>query len=282
MAHLRLFLVLAALAALGYMTYRQGWIAGFLAKAVPTPEPTLGFAVQRSKRSHHIFHGNRGFPGPLARHHPHGQLGSPGSGPTPAMSGTKLASIPKPGSNSLEIPSVPKPEAKPATEPKLPFPRSFEGCWQAHMTKPDSWSYVRGPVVQGISPTDYVLCFHYAGNAPDVTFSSTAEYPVVSDWVESKVGVEKSHTDVLFSGSDVVVLRTTSSVPLYEKTFGFLPGPSGLITSMTDFHVSYLPDDQLLVGASVVQRCNNSHTIDCDGDVWIRESWHMEFTRQSS
>ena len=170
-----------------------------------------------------------------------------------------------------------------AAGPKLPFPRNFEGCWQAHMTQPDSWSFSgRGPVVQGISPTDYVLCFHYAGNSADITFSSSAEYPVVSDWVESKVGVEKSQTNVLFSGADIVVLRTASSVPLYEKTFGFLPGPSGLITSVIDFHCTHLPNDKLRVQASVVQRCNNSHAIDCDGDVWIRESWHTEFNRQSS
>jgi hypothetical protein len=279
MAHFRLFLVLAVLAALGYVTYRQGWVAGFFPNEVPTPEATLGFAVHRSKRSRHIFHGNGYFPGPLAGHG-HRQHKAPAF---PGPSGGNVAEIPKPGSNSLEIPSVPT--AGPsvaAAEPKLPFPRNFEGCWQAHMTQPDSWSYGRGPVVKGISPTDYMLCFHYAGNSPDITFSSTAEYPVVSDWVESKVGVEQSQTDVLFSGGGILVLRTSSSVPLYEKTLGFLPGPTGLITSMIDFHCTHLPNDKLLVGASVVQRCNNSHAIDCDGDVWIRESWHMEFARQSS
>jgi hypothetical protein len=280
MAHFRLFLVLAAIAALGYVAYQQGWVTRFAGMATPTPEPTLGFTVHRTKRSRHIFHGNEGFPGPLAGHSRR-QHGIPGSAATPNASSTNLAALHNPGSNSLEIPSAPS-AGPTAGGPKLPFPRNFEGCWQAHMTQPDSWSFGRGPVVQGISPTDYVLCFHYAGNSPDITFSSSAEYPVVSDWVESKVGVEKSQTNVLFSGADIVVLRTSSSVPLYEKTFGFLPGPSGVITSVIDFHCTHLPNDKLRVQASVVQRCNNSHTIDCDGDVWIRESWHTEFTRQSS
>lgn len=193
------------------------------------------------------------------------------------MPNAEIASIQKPGSSALEIPSIPKPE------PNLPFPRDFEGCWQATMTQPDSWSYGRGPVVKGFSPTTYSLCFHYgSGNTADVTFSSSAEYPVVSDWVESKVGVEQSHTEILFSGANLVVLRTSSSLPFYEKTLGFLPGPSGLIASTADFHCNHLPNDKLLVEASVVRRCKNSHVIDCDGDVWIRESWHTEFTRQSS
>jgi hypothetical protein len=279
MAHFRLVLVLAVLAALGYVTYQQGWVAGFFPKEVPAPEPTLGFTVHRTRRSRHIFHSNGSFPGLLAGHG-HGQFRAPAS---PGASGTNLASIQKPGSNSLEIPSVPT--AAPsvaAAGPKLPFPKSFEGCWEADINQRDSWSWGRGPVVQGWSPTTHVLCFHYAGNSANVTFSSTAEYPVVSEWVVSKVGDENSHTDVLFSDADLVVLRTSSTVPLHMKTLGFLPGPSGLITSVINFHCIHLPNDKLRVEASAVLRCSNSHTIDCDGDVWIRESWHSEFARQSS
>ena len=135
MAHFRLFLVLAAIAALGYVAYQQGWVTRFAGMATPTPEPTLGFTVHRTKRSRHIFHGNEGFPGPLAGHSRR-QHGIPASAPTPNASSTNLAALHNPGSNSLEIPSAACAPAVPAVGPKLPFPRNFEGCWQAHMTQP--------------------------------------------------------------------------------------------------------------------------------------------------
>ncbi len=274
MAHLRLLFVFAAIAALGYVAYRKGWLPSFNT-AVPSAEPTLGFTVHQGRHSRHLAHRTRNLGRELAS-----RWGKPqgSSGLMPRSSATQLASIPR-GPNALEIPQAPTPVPTPAG-PKLPFPKSFEGCWQATVTQPESWTFNRGPVVQGISPSTYTLCFHYAGNTPNVTFSTTAEYPVVSDWVVSHVGVENGHTDILFSGDNFVVLRTTSSTPLQMKILNILPGPSGLITSRTDFHCTHLPSDRMLVEASTVQRCINAHSIDCDGDVWIKESWHTEFSRQ--
>jgi hypothetical protein len=275
MAHLRLFFVFAAMAALVYVAYRHGWIPSFT-NAVPSPEPTLGFSVSQSKHGRHFAHRSRNFGQELASRW--GKQG--GSARMPRSSATELAAIPH-GPNALEIPQAPAPsEAPTPAGPKLPFPKSFEGCWEATVTQPETWTFNRGPIVKGISPSTYTLCFHYSGNTPNVTFSTTAEYPVVSDWVVSHVGVENGHTDVLFSGDNFVVLRTTSSTPLQMKILNILPGPTGLITSRTDFHCTHLPNDKMLVEASTVQRCINAHSIDCDGDVWIKESWHTEFIRQ--
>ncbi len=274
MAHLRLLLVFAAIAGLGYVAYRKGWLPSFNT-AVPSAEPTLGFTVHQGRHSRHLAHRTRNLDRELAS-----RWGKPqgSSELMPRSSATQLASIPR-GPNALDIPQAPTPVPPPAG-PNLPFPKSFEGCWQATVTQPESWTFNRGPVVQGISPSTYPLCFHYAGNTPNVTFSTTAEYPVVSDWVVSHVGVENGHTDILFSGDNFVVLRTTSSTPLQMKILNILPGPTGMITSRTDFHCTHLPSDRMLVEASTVQRCINAHSIDCDGDVWIKESWHTEFSRQ--
>lgn len=274
MAHLRLLFVFAAIAALGYVAYRQGYLPSFT-KAVPAPEATLGFTVHQGKRSRHLARRSRNLGHELASRWER-QRGSSAS--APRSSATELAAIPR-GPNALEIPQAATAAPTPAA-PTLPFPKSFEGCWQATVTQPETWAYGRGPVVEGISPSTYTLCFHYSGNVPNVTFSTTAEYPVVSEWVVSHVGVENGHTEILFSGDNFVVLRTSSSTPLQMKILNILPGPTGLITSRTDFHCTHLPNDKMLVEASTVQRCINAHSIDCDGDVWIKESWHTEFSRQ--
>jgi hypothetical protein len=271
MAHLRLLLIFAVILGAGYFAYRHGWVR-LPSGAVPSAQPTLGFTVHESKHHRHLTRQNENLGRELASRWRRGQRLRPNSGPT------ELASIPR-GPNALEIPSVPSAAATPAA-PALPFPKNFEGCWQATVTEPESWTFVRGPIVKGISPSTYVLCFRYAGNSPEVTFSTTAEYPVVSDWVVSNVGVENGHTDILYSGDNFVILRTSSSTPLHMKILGLLPGPSGLIQSRTDFHCTHLPDDKLMVEASTVQRCANAHSIDCDGGVWIKESWHTEFSRQ--
>jgi hypothetical protein len=280
MAHLRLFFVFVAMAALGYVAYRQGWVPISFTKAAPSPQPTLGFTVSQSRHRKHVAHSNRNLGQELAsRWERQGgkrraDLGPSGAGP--GSSATALAAL-HPGSNALEIPPVPAASSTPAA-PTLPFPKTFEGCWEATVTQPESWTFVRGPIVKGISPSKYVLCFHYSGTVPQVTFSTTAEYPVVSEWVVSQVGVENGQTEVLFSGDNFVVLRTSSSTPLHMKVLGFFPGPTGIITSRTDFHCTHLPNDKMLVEASTEQRCKNAHSI--DGDVWIKESWHTEFSRQ--
>jgi len=273
MAHLRLFVVFAVIAGMGYLAYRQGWVR-LPNRAAPTAQPTLGFTVQPG-RHHHRFAHQGGNPGRelASRWQRHGAQSL-----TPRSSATELASIPH-GPNALEIPSEPSAAAT-AAAPPPPFPNSFLGCWSATVTQPETWTFVRGPVVKGISPSTYVLCFHYAGKTPEVTFSTTAQYPVVSDWVVSDVGVENERTNILYSGDNFVVLRTSSSTPLHMKILGLLPGPTGIIQSRTDFHCTHLPTDKLLVEASTEQRCVNAHSIDCDGDVWIKESWHTEFSRQ--
>ena len=277
MAHLRLFLVFAIFAGLGYAAYRQGWLPIHFNQEMPSPQATLGFMVHQGKHVRRR-HGGRSLGQELAsRWGTHGGE----SHFAPGSRVKELASLRKPGSSMLEIPAPPAASAtSTAAAPQPPFPKSFEGCWQATVTEPEAWSFVRGPVVKGISPSTYVLCFRYSGTTPQVTFSTTAEYPVVSDWVVSEVGVENGHTEVLYSGDNFVILRTSSSTPLHMKILSLFPGPTGLITSRTDFHCTHLPSDKLLVEASTEQRCTNAHSIDCDGDVWIKESWHTEFSRQ--
>ena len=96
----------------------------------------------------------------------------------------------------------------------------------------------------------------------------------------SETGSERNHTDLLYSGEDFVVLRAVSSMPLHMKILGFLPGPTGVVSSRTDFHCTYLPTDRLYVEASVVQECSHARSVDCDGETWITQSWHTEFSRQ--
>jgi hypothetical protein len=273
MAHLRLLVVFAVIAGAGYFAYRQGWVH-LPNGAAPTAQPTLGFTVQPGRHHSHLAYQGGNLGRELSsRWQRHGSERT-----APKSSATQLASIPR-GPNALEIPSVPSAAAT-AAAPLPPFPKSFEGCWSATVTQPEAWTFVRGPVVKGISPSTYMLCFHYEGKTPQVTFSTTAEYPVVSDWVVSDVGVENERTDILYSGDNFVVLRTSSSTPLHMKILGILPGPTGIIRSRTDFHCTHLPTDKLMVEASTEQRCANAHSIDCDGGVWIKESWHTEFSRQ--
>jgi hypothetical protein len=198
----------------------------------------------------------------------------------PAGSSTGLAALHNPRSNALEIPT---PVSSPKRElAKGAFPPSFEGCWEGTVPQPDTWEFGHGPILKGWAPATYQLCFRHSGSVPEVTYSTSSAYPVVSDWVVSNVGVENGHTELLFSGDDFVVLRASTSTELHMKILGFLPGPTGKITSKTDFHCTRVSDGKLRVEASVVQRCSGSSSIDCDGDVWVSESWHTEFTRQSS
>jgi hypothetical protein len=274
MAHLRLFVVLAAFAGLGYMAYRQGWIPISLHQTTPAAQATLGFDVHQSHRHRrHGVHGRQGVGEEFALE---SRFRKPA--PMPRSSAAVIAAIP-PGHNALEIPAAPS-AAPTAAGPQLPFPRSFEGCWEATITQPDEWTFGHGPMVKGWTPATHVLCFHYSGNTPEVTFSTSAGYPVVSDWLVSNNGIENGRADIMFSGDNFVVLRTTSSTQLRMKVLGIIPGPTGIINSLTNFHCTHLPDDKLRVEASTVQRCRDAHSIDCDGDVWITQSWHTEFSRQ--
>jgi hypothetical protein len=280
MAHFRLFFVFAAMAALGYFAFRQGWVH-LSFSAAPTPQPTLGFEVRPRKRTRRFAHTNRSLEQELAaRGWGRMRKGHNTAELAPNPSSTALAALRIPGHNALEIGPASAPTASPVPGPKAAFPSTFEGCWQAQVDQPDDWSFNQGPVVKGWSPSTYVLCFRHSGGAPQVSFSTTAEYPVISEWVVSQTGGESSSTQILFSGDDFVVLRTSSTVPLHMKILGLLPGPTGIISSTADFHCSYQGPDRLWVEASVTRRCSNASTIDCDGNVWIHESWHREFTRQ--
>jgi hypothetical protein len=287
MRQIRLFFLIAAIVALGYAAVHRGLVHDFsLVTAPPSPSPTPFHRTHRARRTRHYARTNRSIPEAMALGRGlenRGTKGGPVAGAAPKSSATALAALHNPASNALEIPSAggsSKPPAA-ASTPKPPFPNGFEGCWETVVSQPDAWDFNQGPVVQGWSPASYVLCFRRSGNSPQISFSTTSEYPVISDWVVSKTGGESSHTEVLFSGEDLVVLRTSSTVPLHMKILGFLPGPTGIISSRADFHCSYLPTDRLLVEASVVRSCSDASSIGCKGNIWIRESWHREFTRQS-
>ena len=191
--------------------------------------------------------------------------------PTSKSSASILGAIP-PGSNGLKVPG--------AAAAALQIPQSFEGCWKATVGQPDEWTFGHGPIVKGWTPATHELCFHNSGNTPEVTFSTSAEYPLTSDWVESNNTVDNARAQVIFSGDNFLVLRAANSTTLNTKLLGILPGPTGVITSLTDLHCTHLPTDKLLVEASTVERCQNAHSIDCDGDVWIKQSWHTEFSRR--
>jgi hypothetical protein len=264
MSHLRLIVVLAAFAGLGYMAYRYGWLPASFNQAQPSAEPTLGFKVRASRRRHASR--NAANPGMEA-----------------SMSGLRAPASSKASGTEHNAPSGPNPLKTPgptlaARTPAIPA--SFEGCWKGSVTKFDDWTFGRGPIVKGWSPASHELCFHNSGGAPEVTFSTSAEYPLVSDWVVSNNAVENGQAQIMFSGEDFVVLRTTGSATLATKLLGFLPGPTGIITSLTDLHCTHTAGDKLLVEGSTVQRCANAPSLKCDGDVWIRQPWHSEFTRE--
>lgn len=264
MSHLRILLILAVFAGLGYAAYRAGWIP--VNQPAPSAEPTLGFEVRPIRRRHAEHHRN------LADDTLSARFGKPA--PMATASAAIVAAVP-PSSNSSKSLTPPAIAA-----PVLAIPKDFEGCWAGTVAQPDDWTFGRGPIVKGWTPATHELCFHNSGNSPEVTFSTSAEYPLVSEWVVPDNGVENGHAQVIFSGDNFVVLRTTSSMPLNMKVLGFLPGPTGIITSLSDLHCTYLPSGKLLVEGSTVQRCNNAHSVKCDGDVWIRQSWHTEFSRQ--
>src|SRR5260370_28952009 len=217
MAHLRLFLVLATMAALGYVAYRQGWVPISFMQGNPTPQPTLGFTVHQRKRLHRCAHGNRKLSEEFAAERRERRARA-----MPRSSSTALAAL-RPGSNALEIPSAASPSASPAAGPKPPFPKTFEGCWEALVTQPDDWSVNKGPVVKVWSPSNYVLSFHQNANLPDVSFSTTTQYPVISEWVVSHTGGESGHTQILFSNDSFVIFKTLSNGPLPMKNLGLLP-----------------------------------------------------------
>jgi hypothetical protein len=269
MAHLRLFLILAAFAGLGYMAYRQGWLPVSFNQPTPSAAPTLGFEVRSHNRRRPVSHGKQ----KLGKEALASRFRKPSSMPK-----TSTANL-SPTPNAVESPTASGAMPTAAAQTHS-FPRTFEGCWEATVAQPDEWTFGRGPVVKGWAPATHELCFHYSGDNPEVTFSTSAEYPLTSDWLVSHNGVEKGRAQVLFSGDDFVVLRATSSAELSTKVLGFLPGPTATITSLTNFHCSRLPTDKLQVEASTVQRCRNAPSIDCDGDVWIKQSWHSEFNRQ--
>ena len=91
--------------------------------------------------------------------------------------------------------------------------------------------------------------------------------------------VSDTHTEILFSSEDFIVLRAFGKLVLRNKILGFLPGPTALVSSQTDFHC-YLRGDKLLVEGSTVERCSDARTVGCSGKTWIRESWHTEFSKQ--
>lgn len=278
MKQVRLFLVIAALVGLGYFAVHRGLVHDFsLVKARPSPTPTHARHVHRRRHHRHFAEREKAQPPGFAPEKHKSVAVLPAARPT--GSPAEVAAL-HPGSSTLQIPAAagsPKPEAA-----KTGFPASFEGCWEGTVNQPDTWEFGHGPILKGWAPADYVLCFHHSGTVPNITFSTSSAYPVVSDWVASHVGVENGHTKLLFAGDDFVVLRAFTSTSLHMKILGFLPGPTGEITSKTDFHCTHLPNGKLRVEASVVQRCSGASSIDCDGKVWVTESWHTEFSRQSS
>jgi hypothetical protein len=266
MSHLRLFLILAVFAGLGYVAYLHGWLPISFNQSTPSAEPTLGFEVRPNNRRRHVTHGKQNLDEEaLASRFPR-------PAPMSKSSAAILGPIP-PGSNALKIPAAPTSAVQ--------IPQSFEGCWKATVGQPDDWTFGHGPIVKGWTPATHELCFHNSGNTPEVTFSTSAEYPLFSDWLVSNNAVDNARAQVMFSGDNYVVLRAANSATLNTKLLGILPGPTGIITSLTDLHCTHLSTtDKLLVEASTVQRCQNAHSIDCDGDIWIKQSWHTEFSRQ--
>jgi hypothetical protein len=284
MKQVRLFLVIAALVGLGYLAVHRGLVHDFsLVKARPSPSPTPLRHAHRWRRHRH--YAGRQKSEPWASASATEKHGAGNVTVVPAVKGAGspggLAALHSPRPNALEIPSAGS-SPKPPEVAKNGFPAQFEGCWEGTVDQPDTWEFGHGPILKGWEPATYQLCFRHSGAAPDVTFSTSSAYPVVSQWVVSNVGVENGHTQLLFSGDDFVVLRASTSTSLHMKILGFLPGPTGEISSKTDFHCTLLPNGKLRVEASVVQRCSGARSIDCDGDVWVTESWHTEFSRQSS
>jgi hypothetical protein len=175
----------------------------------------------------------------------------------------------------------PSPQAVPAAiAAEKSLPKGFEGCWQGTVSQRDSWEEVEGPILKGWAPANYTLCLHRSGNSPEITFSRETAYLYTSEWVSPQTGLSDTHTEILFSSEDFIVLRAFGKLVLRNRILGFLPGPTALVSSQTDFHC-YLRGDKLLVEGSTVERCSDARTVGCSGKTWIRESWHTEFGKQS-
>jgi hypothetical protein len=174
----------------------------------------------------------------------------------------------------------PSPEAVPAAiASEKSLPRGFEGCWQGTVLQRDSWEEIEGPILKGWAPANYTLCLHQSGISPEITFSRNTAYLYTSEWVSPQTGLSDTHTEILFSSEGFIVLRAFGKLVLRNKILGFLPGPTAMVSSQTDFHC-YLRGDKLLVEGSTVERCSDARTVGCSGKTWIRESWHTEFAKQ--
>ena len=170
--------------------------------------------------------------------------------------------------NALEIPQVPK---------------VFEGCWEGTITEPDSWERVQGPRVAGFIPKTERLCFKKIGEAPfTITFHDTR---VDTDYA-SQHGYPVSNYDeqtdlVSTDGQNEVSLHQVASFDERGKILGLIPTGATRISVTADAHVLLVDSGAALsVVASQVDRCSGS--LGCNGQVWVRATWHGRFSRLPS
>jgi hypothetical protein len=165
--------------------------------------------------------------------------------------------------NALEIPQVPKP---------------FEGCWEGTITEPDSWERVKGPRIAGYIPHTDRLCFKKLGDEPfTITFH---DIKVDSDYA-SKIGYPISNIDeqtdlVSTDGHNEVSLHSVVSFDERGKLLGLIPSSVTRISTTRDAHCLLVDDGAALnVEASQTTRCSGSWG--CNGQVWVRATWHSHF-----
>jgi hypothetical protein len=167
--------------------------------------------------------------------------------------------------NALEIPQVPK---------------VFEGCWDGTITEPDSWERVKGPRVARWIPKTERLCFKKTGDGPfTITFHDTK---LDSDYA-SRMGYPVSNYDeqtelVSTDGYNEVSLHTVASFDEKTKILGLIWGSVTRVSTIREVN-SFLVDGgtALNVEASQVTRCRGSWG--CNGQVWIRATWHARFQK---
>jgi len=221
-----------------------------------------------------------------------------------ALNGVAAAqiSVAAPAPQQRFAPAVPKftvdqqgnlvaPEDKPKPVPDAseqstleipPVPKEFEGCWEGTVSEPDSWQFLEGPRLAGWIPKTYRLCFRRTGNGPFmITFHDTKLDTEFASERGYKISNYDEQTSVVSTdGRYQVLLQSVARMDQHGKILGFLPGPTVTIAASTDMRCVLLSEDEAInVESSSVDRCSGSPSFGCNGQDWVKATWHAQFHR---
>ncbi len=165
----------------------------------------------------------------------------------------------------------------PNSESTLEIPQAAKGCWEVTTDgPPDSFQYIKGPLIGGWVPMKKMLCFiETASRGFQITYeTANAEIAGAASRGHS-ISDFQSHTEVI--GSDGNGNFTLRSVTTARQSLGTIFGTVPY-TTISQLECRFVAE-KLVVQASSFSSCTGAPLLGCDGGPTSTSKVHLIFHR---